>query len=62
MTPGESMNGHNEQGGLHEATATKHHRHHLRKLQIPSNETLQKFSFEQNTMMSVQGGESLLII
>ena len=28
--------------GLHETTATKHHRHHLRKLQIPSNETLQK--------------------
>ena len=29
-------------GGRHEATATKFHRHHLRKLQIPSNETLQK--------------------
>lgn len=28
--------------GLHETTATKHHRHNLRKLQIPSNETLQK--------------------
>lgn len=29
-------------GGTNETTATKHHRHHLRKLQIPSNETLQK--------------------
>ncbi|EKH98687.1 hypothetical protein ECMA6_1162, partial [Escherichia coli MA6] len=28
--------------GRHETTATKFHRHHLRKLQIPSNETLQK--------------------
>lgn len=26
----------------HETTATKYHRHNLRKLQIPSNETLQK--------------------
>ena len=30
------------QEGRHEATATKYHRHHLRKLQLPSNETLQK--------------------
>lgn len=34
--------GHNEQAGQHETTATKYHRHHLRKLQIPANETLQK--------------------
>ncbi len=31
-----------QSGGQHETTATKFHRHHLRKLQIPSNETLQK--------------------
>ncbi|EHC76946.1 hypothetical protein LTSEMON_3465 [Salmonella enterica subsp. enterica serovar Montevideo str. S5-403] len=42
MIPGVSMNGHNEQAGQHETTATKYHRHHLRKLQIPANETLQK--------------------
>lgn len=29
-------------GGTNETTATKFHRYHLRKLQIPSNETLQK--------------------
>lgn len=29
-------------GGTNETTATKYHRHHLRKLQIPSNETIQK--------------------
>lgn len=42
MIPGESTSGQNEQGGQHETTATKYHRHNLRKLQIPTNETLQK--------------------